>query len=75
MRIKTGLDEAQIRMNARLRCVWKRFPRGTPLGGTPLTIIPAHYHWGPKRRYLPNLYIRQIILGNSMCFMCTKKNF
>ena len=23
------------------RCVWRRFPRGTPLGGTPLTIIPG----------------------------------
>ena len=29
-------------------------------------------HWGQKD-YLPNLYSRRIILGNSMCFMCTER--
>ena len=32
-----------------------------------------HTHWGQKD-YLPNLYCRRIILGNSMCFMRTKEN-
>ena len=37
IRIQTGFDTYRIRIHARLRCVWKRFPTGTPLRGTPLT--------------------------------------
>ena len=32
----TGLDISRIRITARLRCVWKEFPRGTPL-----CVLPA----------------------------------
>ena len=35
------LDTSRIRINVRLRCVWKRLARGAPLRGTPLTIFPA----------------------------------
>ena len=41
IRIQTGFDTYRIRIHARLRCVWKRFSTGTPLRGTPLTIIPV----------------------------------
>ena len=38
---------------------------------------PQEYRWGQKDDLPngPNLYSRQIISGNSMCFMCTKENF
>ena len=31
-----------LRVNSLLRCVWKQFPRGTSLCGTPLMTIPEH---------------------------------
>ena len=40
IRIRTGLDTYRIRIHARLRCVWKRFVRGTPRPRYPLTIVP-----------------------------------
>ena len=41
IRIQEGLETSRIRINARQHYVWKRFPRGTPLHGTPLSIMPA----------------------------------
>ena len=41
VRIQTGLDTPRVRINVRLRCVWKWFPRGTSLRGTPLTIVSS----------------------------------
>ena len=36
--IQTGLDTSGIRVKARLRCVWKRFPRRTPLAIIPVFV-------------------------------------
>ena len=39
---------------------------------TPEQLYILNYHWGQKD-YLPNFYSRGIILGNSMCLMCTQE--
>ena len=31
------------------------------------------YHWGQKD-YLPNLYSRQVVLGNVMCSLCAQES-
>ena len=50
------------------------FPTKISGHGLPQAIPSSQYHWEQKD-YLPNLYSRRILLGNSMCFMCTKENF
>ena len=42
--IQTGLDTSQIRIDVRLRCVWKRFVTGTP----------------PSPRYRPYDYVYNV---------------
>ena len=39
IRIQTALDRYRIRIHARLCCVWKRFPTGTPSAVPPLRLF------------------------------------
>ena len=57
--------------------VWAltRSPPGEPNQKWPICEPVCENSQESQKDYLPNPYSRRTILGNSICFMCTKENF